>query len=82
MKTPTEEKTVQYDGEMFIVGFIPYAYSDSRFVINREPSSIHIPNENLLDIETFKKEAKNAIKEHIDRRIANKNFKEWDGKID
>lgn len=81
MKT-TEEKTVQYNGEMFIVGFTPYAYSDSRFVINREKSSITIPNENILNIEIFKKEAKNAIKEYIDRRIANNNFKAWDGKLD
>mgnify|MGYP001582746370 CR=1 FL=1 len=33
MITPTETKEVEYNGEQFKVGFKPYAYSDSRFVI-------------------------------------------------
>lgn len=82
MKLLKEIKEIEYNGEKFKVGFQSYAYSYSRFVINGEVSSVYEKNESLLDIDIVKTTAKKAIEEYIARRVANKNFKEWNGKLD
>lgn len=75
------KKKVTYEGVQYEITSKPFAYSDTRFIVNGEESSTYIPNKQLHNIEAFSRYATLAIQEYIDRHTAQKAFKDWDGKL-
>jgi hypothetical protein len=74
-------KKVIYEGKEYKISFHSYGYGDSRFCVNGEATSFYMPNEKLNDVESFKSYAKKAIKEYIEKKIAEETFEQWDGKL-
>jgi hypothetical protein len=74
-------KKVLYDEKEYKISFQSYGFGDSRFCVNGEATSFYTSNVNLTNVDEFKKNAKRAIKEYIDKKIAEEIFEEWDGKI-
>lgn len=75
------KKKVTYKGLDYTITFRPFAYSDSRFVINGEDSSFTMSNKSITHLGHFKYYAELAIKEYVARHNAKKLFNEWDGKL-
>lgn len=74
-------KKVLYDGKEYKISFQSYGYGDSRFCVNGEATSFYMSDQKLSNVDEFKKYAKKAIEEYIAKKIAEKTFEQWDGKI-
>jgi hypothetical protein len=74
-------KKVILNGKEYNIEFSDYGYSSSRFVVNGQQSSHFINNDQLLNVDSFKYNAKKAIDEYENRKTAQQNFKEWDGSL-
>lgn len=74
-------KKVLYEGKEYKISFQSYGYENSRFCVNGEWTSFYMSDQNLTNVEEFKKYVKKAIKEYNSKKMAKETFEQWDGKI-
>ena len=75
------EKKVEYSGVTYKIDFDSYGFTMSRFIVNGECTSKKMLNESLNNIDSFKKYAKEAIEEYIEKKNTEEVFNKWDGKL-
>lgn len=74
-------KRVEYEGMYYKIDFSSYGYTMSVLHVNGEATSKQMNNSQLNNIEAFKSYAKAAIEEYIEKKITEKAFNKWDGKL-
>jgi len=74
-------KKVEYEGKLYKISFTSYGYSDSRLCVEGEATAEYMNNGSLQNVEVFKKYAKRAIQQYIEKKTAERAFEEWDGKL-
>lgn len=74
-------KKVEYEGVTYKIEFSSYGFTMSVLHVNGEPTSKKMDNSQLNNIDAFKKYAKAAIEEYIEKKTVEDAFSKWDGKL-
>jgi hypothetical protein len=74
-------KTVIFNNKKYKVGLSSYGYTSQRLIVNGRVCSIHIDNKDINNINRFCSMTEQAILEYENEKVAERNFKRWDGSI-